>query len=801
MTPSLWFRWTVRDLKARWVQVAVISLIIAVGTGVYAGLGSTGRWRRLTNDASYRAVQAHDLRVELADGSTVRQGVLRDAVGDVDGVASAQERLIVPVQVDASHGAETILVPGRLVSFDAGGPGGIDEPFVMRGSKVSSPEEVLLEANFADHYDLSDSGTVRLGGGSVVPYSGAALAPEYFMVMTEEGGMMAQANFAALFAPLDLVQRLSGSGPVVNDLVLRVARGRDPEVVGKGVVGALDAAMPRTAFEVRLPHDDLVHKVLYDDIENDQKFWTVFAGLVFAGAVFAAFNLTSRMVEAERRQIGVGMALGVPPRILAVRPLLVALEIALLGVAFGVGIGIAVGAGLRGLFVEVMPMPVWKTPFQPDMFVRGALLGVLLPFAAAAWPVVRAVRVNPVDAIRTAHLAAKSGLAPLVKRLPLPGGTTGRMPFSNVARAPRRTLVTALGIAAAVTALVSTLGMLDSFVGTIERGEREQLRGAPDRMTVALRGPVPETSEVVAAVAGAGSVASAEPGLQVSAKVVGTEEIDLRLELLDMDDALWRPSVTSGSIPDPAGIVLSEEAAGDLGVHVGDRVVVEHPVLTREAVFDVASSRVEVVGLHPNPLRATAYMDASQASLMGLEGMANFVQADPASGQDAVRRELFGVPEVVSVQSVAATADLFRDLVGEFVDILRFLQLFVLALALLIAFNATSINLDERARENATMFAFGMRVRTVLRMTTVEGLVVGILGTVLGVLGGLSIVHWMVTVLIEDTMPDLGMDVSLTIGTVVTAFVLGVVAVGLAPLLASRKLRRMDIPSALRIVE
>jgi putative ABC transport system permease protein len=37
--------------------------------------------------------------------------------------------------------------------------------------------------------------------------------------------------------------------------------------------------------------------------------------------------------------------------------------------------------------------------------------------------------------------------------------------------------------------------------------------------------------------------------------------------------------------------------------------------------------------------------------------------------------------------------------------------------------------------------------------------------------------------------------------TVLTAFVLGVLAVGLAPLLTVRRLRRMDIPGTLRVVE
>jgi putative ABC transport system permease protein len=47
----------------------------------------------------------------------------------------------------------------------------------------------------------------------------------------------------------------------------------------------------------------------------------------------------------------------------------------------------------------------------------------------------------------------------------------------------------------------------------------------------------------------------------------------------------------------------------------------------------------------------------------------------------------------------------------------------------------------------------------------------------------------------------MGIDVSVAPGTFVSAAVLGIAAVALAPLLTVRRLRRMDIPGSLRIVE
>ena len=69
-----WLRWSWRDFRAHWVAVIAIALVLAIGTGVFAGLGSTGEWRRQSNDASFEALAMHDLRVTLSPGTFIEQG-------------------------------------------------------------------------------------------------------------------------------------------------------------------------------------------------------------------------------------------------------------------------------------------------------------------------------------------------------------------------------------------------------------------------------------------------------------------------------------------------------------------------------------------------------------------------------------------------------------------------------------------------------------------------------------------------------------------------------------------------------
>ena len=809
----LFLKWSLRDLRARWVQVGAIALIIAIGSGLYSGLSSTSEWRRLSYDASFDQLHMYDLHAALTTGSYVDAAQLVDAVRTIPHAAdvrAAEARLIVPTQVDASYKGTTTLVPGRIVGVDVTDGGPHVNGIAARTGRSLQPGDAasnhaVLESHFASHYHLPARGQIKVSGGATLDYVGQGLSPEYFMVIGERGNLLAEANFAVVFLPLDTAQQIAGRPGAANDLVLTLNPGADRAAVQQEIQNALAARFPGVGVTFNGRRGNDAYRILYDDIGGDQRFYDIFAVLILAGAAFAAFNLTGRIVEAQRREIGIGMALGVPRRRLAIRPMLVGAEVALLGVAFGVGVGLRVAVGMGSVFRTVQPLPAWRFPFQPAVFLRGAALGFALPLVATAFPVWRAVRVPPVEAIRTGFLSAKSGgLAPLLARVPIPGRSTTQMPFRNVLRAPRRTLMTLLGIAAAIVVLVGVLGIVDSFVATIDAGATELAKTSPNRLAVNLDFFYPDTAQQVSNVEQSPLVASAEPYLELPSTVEANgTKIDSFVDMMDLESGMWRPTIRDRVKVDGPGIVLSEKAAKDLGARPGDKIVLRHPVRDGPTSYRLVRTRIPVIGTNPIPLRAVAFMDIHDAGLMNLEGTTNSLRVNPAAGvsDNQVKRGLFGQPGVASVQRVSAYTDTIRDQVRSRLNVLRIVEAAVLILALLIAFNSASINADERAREEATMFAFGLRLRSVLRIGTVESMVIGLLGTAVGLVVGWFLLDWLVTTLLPRTFPDLGLITAVSGATWLTAVGLGVLAVTIAPLLTSRKLRRMDIPSTLRVME
>ncbi|NLT57168.1 MAG: ABC transporter permease [Actinomycetales bacterium] len=824
-TSSLWLLWSWRDLRRQWVTVTALALVIAIGTGASAALSSMSAWRRLSNDASYARFALHDLLLTFEESRPEAVDVLAAvrSVPHATAVDRMEVGLDLPAQIEvpttAGTGQDTL--PGLVVGvpLDGGGPL-IDRLLVTSGRGLRADDAAgtvaVLDATSAESAGLPGTGTVRIAGGTRLPYVGSVRSAEH--LMSDASGWFGQVERTVLYAPLPLVQRLAGAPGRIDRVALRLAPGTDADLLRTELETTLATRLPGSPVAIARGDEDPAFRMLYDDIDTDQRLWNVLSLMILLGAALATFSLTTRVVTAQRREMGIGLALGLRAPALAIRPTLFALQIALMGALAGVGVGILLGRIITGILADMIPLPVWLSPFQPGDYVRAALLGIAVPLVGVVHPVLRAMRLSPMDAIATSRATGGTTVsrggrfAGWLRAVPLPGSSIARLPVRHVLRAPGRTLITSAGIGAAIAVLVVTSGLMDSFAAAADRGIAETDRG-PATTTVALDSVHPVTAGEVRSIAGLPQVTAVQPTLLVGAVArpgsgagadAGAEPLDLAVEVLDLDTALWAPTIEDAVAPGPPrGIVLARKAATDLGVGPGDEIRLEHPSWRGDGAVTTVTTAFTVAAVHPHPVRSLAFLDTSAASALGVAGLTNQLRVSPAPGvdEDELRRALLATPAVASVRSASEAADALRDAVREFVRMLTVVGVLVLLLALLIAVNAARISADERTREHATMFAFGLRTGTVTAMAMVESLLVGLLGTGLGVGLGAIGTHWAVVNLVTGTMPELDVRPTVAAATLLVALALGVLAVATAPLLTVRRLHRMDIPAALRVIE
>ena len=231
-------------------------------------------------------------------------------------------------------------------------------------------------------------------------YTGLGVAaPEDFFYEGPEGTIFAAGELAMLYLPLAAAQDLSGHQGMVNDVVLVLADGADRDAIEAELTEAVSGLGVSATVSTRDDADAV--RVLYEDIDNDQRFWNASCCRHSSCSPLSVEPDADRIVEAQRREIGIGMALGVPPAATR-RPSHDDRR------AGG-------GAGHRrrtrvGLLVGNTSGTYWnrscRCPPQPGVYLQA---GSGWRSDAPAQPrSVLAVRVRADRAIRTGHLAAKT---------------------------------------------------------------------------------------------------------------------------------------------------------------------------------------------------------------------------------------------------------------------------------------------------------------------------------------------------------------------------------------------------------
>ncbi|HEX4630437.1 MAG TPA: ABC transporter permease [Chthoniobacterales bacterium] len=182
--------------------------------------------------------------------------------------------------------------------------------------------------------------------------------------------------------------------PMVDftQLTFAVRAAGDPESLISAVksqVWAVDKNLP--VYEVRT-----MEQILDEDTSQRrfQSFvMSVFAGLALVLASIGLFGVLTSLVGQRTQEIGIRMALGAQSKDVLRLVVGEGVRLVFLGVVIGVGAGIALSRYLASLFFGV-------SPANPATYLEVALLMIGIALIACLLPALRAIRVNPMTALR-----------------------------------------------------------------------------------------------------------------------------------------------------------------------------------------------------------------------------------------------------------------------------------------------------------------------------------------------------------------------------------------------------------------
>ncbi len=409
-------------------------------------------------------------------------------------------------------------------------------------------------------------------------------------------------------------------------------------------------------------------------------------------------------------------------------------------------------------------------------------------------------------------------------------GTLFKIALRNTLRHGRRTLITALVMMAGIGAFI----FLDTMLAGMGRSGADDL-AAYEFSSLKVRNPeyvedidatpldksISNPEQVMAALSREGLPAT--PRARFVARLSNyTDQVPVFADAVDprTDSKVFgiARSVSSGSwlasAPDKS-VVLGVELAKELGVKVGDSVLISAQTTSDRTNAD----EYVVAGLADTPVpevnKNGLFMSLEDARAL-LDAPGIVTEVDAAMPRAANLNAALAAGDAVASRLRTALPGLRVDPIRELAKVVlgdidahalytRILVAVVLLIAAVGIVNTIFMSVFSRVREIGVLRAYGMVPRQIVRLFTLEGLLVGIFGALLGVLLGAGFDVFMIQKGISTAAfsgqiswaPDV-IRGEWNFATMAIGFAFGVLVSLVASLIPARRASKLEPTNALR---
>ncbi len=687
-----------RDLVQLKGQVVTIALVVASGITSYVSLQATWDSLEFSKAAYYTGYRLGDLFVHLKRApESVRERLER-----LPGVARAYSRITETVRLPLEGEDQPPI--GQVVSLPAGGTAPLNQ-ILLRGGRMVRPgraDEALLLTAFARRHDLVAGDTIPAvinGVRRTLRIVGLADSPEFIYAIPPGGNETDDRRFAVLWMDRAAAAPAFQLEGAFNDVVLKLQPGASEPAVRDAVDRLLD---PYGGYGAVTRTRQTSNYILTGELDQLKGYATV-VPLIFLGvAAFLVNVVLSRLVYLQRGQIAALKSLGYTDLQVGLHFLKLVAVVILLGTVLGTALGFWLGRELTALYGDIFHFPLLAYRLTPRIVLVASAVSLAAAAVGAMVSVRRVVLLPPAEAMRPPAPATYRPM--LIDRLGWSDliAQSWRIVLRELEQRPARTLLSSLGIAAAVGILVVGRFNVDAIDFLLDFQLQRSMR---EHLLVGFTRPVPgRAARELAHLPGVRRV----DGIRVVPVrfAAGPRRRDVALFGFPDDIQLRQLLETTGRrVPLPErGLVLTRLLGEILGVRVGDTIEV-HVLEGDRGRYRVPVEELidEMTGLQGYMrLPALERMVGAEPALSGA-----LLLIDPAA-QGEVQRRLNQMPLVVSVSSRRAMIEHINEQVGRTMLVISvILTAFAATIAVGVVYNNARVALSTRSRDLASLRVLG----------------------------------------------------------------------------------------------
>lgn len=483
-----------------------------------------------------------------------------------------------------------------------------------------------------------------------------------------------------------------------------------------------------------------------NSIESISKIFPVF---FFSLAALICLTTMTRMVDEQRINIGTMKALGYDTGSIMLKYILYSLLASVLGSVLGNLIGLTVFPSViyNAYASMTYTLPKVTLVFSVRLIVLSTLIAILTTTLASVYSCYKELKEVPSMLMRPK--APTEGKRILLERISFIWNRlnfTQKVTFRNLFRYKKRFFMTVIGIAGCSALLLTGFGIKDSISSIVDnqygqiikynltlnygkdvdknsKNKEEKVIDSDDRINNCLN--IKNKSYKVIS-----------NSVEKDVNIVVPENINEINKFITLKNRVSNKKYTLNN----KGVFITEKLAKLLKVKDGDSIVLKNE--------DNKEFKVKVSGIVENYVGHYLYMSPKLYKNTFNENVKfNEVLINTKDGisQDKLGKDMMNLDNINSATFNTSAKSSFSDMITNLNSVVILIIVSAGALAFIVLYNLTNVNISERIREIATIKVLGFYDNEVSSYVFRENIILTVIGTILGLILGVFLHRFIMT--------------------------------------------------------
>ena len=752
-----------RDFKDHKIQFLSIFLMALIG--VYAFTGISGEAVGLV-DVSTKYYED----TNLADGWIYGEDIDKDIFSDIKGmdqIKDAQREMVVSTVANYSSDPDITLhiIEGKqkISTFHL---------FKGKDFDENDKEGIWIDKRFADgrNLDIGDKITLKFDGKEVSKtIKGIMYSPEYVYYI-QEGSLLpdfSQVGYAympSIGADFDIEY---------NTITLDAYE----ELDEKDFKADMEETLGQKAYVQFVHRDNNVGiKTLQEEIAQHQMFSGIFPSIFVLVSLLTLVTTMSRVISAQRIQIGTLKAMGYSNRTIILHYLSYGFVLSLTGSIIGLVLG---PMTIPYLFYPTMSstysLPRWGPSWDISFF---AVAGMMVLFSVVvSYISVKSISdENPAETIRPkAPKFVSSGLierTKIWKRFSF----NERWNYRDAKRNKIRAIMSIFGVFACALLVMSAFGMVDS-INDVEDWQYNQIYNFNSKLILDENITDSQLDHILEETNGEGIMEEAIELKYKGNKKTGTLTVMNQSEFYRVTD-----SNRNYIELDPDGIAISDKMAEVLGLEVGDKV--RWHVAGNPKWIDS-----EITETYSIPFGQGMIMSPKTFEKEGGDDY-NY-SANVVLSKENVKENYTGITSITTSEDIRSGWSIMTEPMDMMVSILT---TFAIVLAVVVLYNLGLLSFTEIQRELATLKVLGFDSKSLRRLLLTQNLWFSTIGFLLAIPGA----YLLIGIMMGSTGDDYCFPINIYLWNFILSFIITFGLSVLVNLAFSFKIKKVNMVESLK---